>query len=248
MSYPELSSLTKCKFRSQIFPAGVGRRELSDGGPSVPAGQEEVVVKEEDSARWRNGGNPADKIEARGRAGERGWRPGEKRRRSAEREGERGHRSYEAASGVKEMRKPQVGKFRCDVENCGFSSAYGANLDRHKKRSCIEVKGDGASKRRVGGEYRCSQCPKSYARKASLRRHGEDEHGPRQFCPHCGFGIKKSRLSRHVKVCSRRRLEKVSRNEPEAEERSEDDEETEQEPEDIASLEKLGQDLESLID
>ena len=220
MSYPELSSLTKCDHSSHISPAGVGRRELSDGGPSVPAGQEEVVVKEEDSARWRNGGNPADKTEARGRAGERGGRPGEKRRR----------------------------KFRCDVENCGFSSAYGANLDRHKKRSCIEVKGDGASKRRVGGEYRCSQCPKSYARKASLRRHGEDEHGPRQFCPHCGFGIKKSRLSRHVKVCSRRRLEKVSRNEPEAEERSEDDEETEQEPEDIASLEKLGQDLESLID
>ena len=89
MSNSELSSLAKRNVTIvlRFSPAGVGRRELSDGGPSVPAGQEEVVVKEEDSARWRNGGNPADKTEARGRAGERGGRPGEKRRRSYREQG-----------------------------------------------------------------------------------------------------------------------------------------------------------------
>ena len=119
-------------------------------------------------------------------------------------------------------------------------SAYRHNLERHRNY-CQALKAAGAKKKRKeGGKYQCPQCPSSYVRRDSLRRHREDEHGPPVVCMYCGEGKKKSMLPRHIKSCYRKWAEKDSQKDPESAvfspegEKDSEDDETEVKPEDDA--------------
>ena len=75
-------------------------------------------------------------------------------------------------------------------------------------------------------------CDKSYVSKASLKRHKEDTHGPKEVCKGCGVTTTKSYMWKHVKRCK-----KVV---------DQDDDESDSDSED--EIKKMGSELLKIID